>query len=141
MKTDHLDIFTLIPQRPPMVMVDKLIYSDEKMSRSALQIREGNIFVENNRLTEAGLVENIAQTAAARIGYICMLEKKPVPVGYIGAVQYLEISDLPNINEKIETEVSVKNEILNVMIIKGKISLNEKPIAECEMKIFISNQQ
>ncbi|HTS43761.1 MAG TPA: hypothetical protein VMH01_05150 [Puia sp.] len=141
MKDDHVDILALIPQRPPMVMVDKLLYSDEKISRSVLQIREGNIFVENSALSEAGLVENIAQTAAARIGYISMLEKKPAPLGYIGAVQHLEIKSLPKINEEIKTEITIKNEIFNVTVICGEVSCNEKPIAQCEMKIFITNQQ
>jgi len=141
MKDDHIYILELIPQRPPMVMVDKLIYSDEKISRSVLHIREGNIFVENSTLSEAGLVENIAQTAAARIGYISMLGKKPVPLGYIGAVQHLEIISLPKINEEIKTEITIKNEIFNVTVISGEVICNEKPIAQCEMKIFITNQQ
>src|SRR3979409_39637 len=105
------DILSLIPQRSPFVMIDKLIYADEKFSRSVLKVREGNIFVEKGELAEPGLVENIAQTAAAGIGYICRIEKQPVRVGYIGAIQNLEIAALPKINDEIETEVVVKNQI------------------------------
>lgn len=141
MKTYEPDILSLIPQRDPFVMIDKFIYSDEKITRTALQIREGNIFVENGALTEPGLIENIAQTAAARIGYICREEKRPVPIGYIGAVQNLEINGLPEIHDEIETEIAIKNEIFNVSIITGKITCREKILAQCEMKIFISNQQ
>jgi 3-hydroxymyristoyl/3-hydroxydecanoyl-(acyl carrier protein) dehydratase len=137
------EIFSLIPQRPPFVMIDQFIDQavDEKISRSLLKITEGNIFVENGVLREPGLIENIAQTAAARIGYICKAESKPVPIGYIGAVQNLEILDLPKINDQIKTEIAIKNEIFNVTIISGKITCNGKLLAECEMKIFISNQQ
>ena len=140
---EEIDILSLIPQRAPFVMVDRLIghQPDEKISRSVLQIKEGNIFVENGSLTEPGLIENIAQTAAARIGYICITEKKPVPVGYIGAIQNLEITGLPKINDEIKTEIAVKNEVFNVTIITGKIICNEKLLAQCEMKIFISNHQ
>ena len=137
------EIFSLIPQRPPFVMIDQFMGQsvDEKISRSLLKITEGNIFVENGVLTEPGLVENIAQTAAARIGYICRAENKPVPIGYIGAVQNLEILDLPKINDEIKTEITIKNEIFNVTIINGRIMCNGKLMAQCEMKIFISNQQ
>ena len=140
---EDFDIISLIPQRAPFVMVDRLISHrpDEKISKSVLQIREGNIFVENGCLTEPGLIENIAQTAAARIGYICITEKKTVPVGYIGAIQNLEISALPRVNDEIITEIAVKNEVFNVTIITGKILCNEKLLAQCEMKIFISNHQ
>ena len=44
---------------------------------------------------EPGLVENIAQTAAARAGYISHTENKPVLVGYIGAVNNLQVFSLP----------------------------------------------
>jgi predicted hotdog family 3-hydroxylacyl-ACP dehydratase len=134
------DILSLIPQRSPFVMIDKLIYADEKFSRSVLKVREGNIFVKKGELAEPGLVENIAQTAAAGIGYICRIEKQPVRVGYIGAIQNLEIAALPKINDEIETEVVVKNQIFNVTIISGRIRCNDKLLAQCEMKIFISNK-
>ncbi len=135
------DILSLIPQREPFVMISQFLYSDEKITRTALQIREGNIFVENGVFTAPGLVENIAQTAAARIGYVCKQEKKPVPIGYIGAVQNLEIIALPGINDEIKTEITVKNEIFNVTIITGRSTCHEKLLAHCEMKIFISNPQ
>ena len=133
------DILEFIPQRHPMVMVDQLICCDEKITRTVLQVKEGNIFVENGVLTEPGLIENIAQTAAARVGYICSTENKPVPIGYIGAVQKLEITGLPKINDNIETEVTVINQVFNVTVISGSIHCNNQLLARCEMKIFISN--
>ncbi|HTQ28266.1 MAG TPA: hypothetical protein VMI35_09065 [Puia sp.] len=134
-------ILDLIPQRPPFVMLDDFSYTDEKNCYGLLKVREGNIFVENGLLTEPGLVENIAQTAAARIGHICRMEGKPVPIGYIGAIQNLSVFTLPKINEEIKTEVSVKNQIFNVTVIEGKIRSHDAELARCEMKIFISNQQ
>ncbi|MBS1598035.1 MAG: 3-hydroxyacyl-ACP dehydratase [Bacteroidetes bacterium] len=124
-------------------MIDRFIGEsvDEKSGESALKIQEANIFVEDGVLTEPGLMENIAQTAAARIGYICRTENKPVPIGYIGAVQHLEIFALPKIDEEIKTEIAIKNEIFNVTIIEGRILCEGKLLAQCEMKIFISNQQ
>ena len=45
MNPQDIDIRTLLPQQPPMVMVDKLISADEKSAATTLQIREENIFV------------------------------------------------------------------------------------------------
>jgi predicted hotdog family 3-hydroxylacyl-ACP dehydratase len=131
------NILTLIPQRAPFVMVDQLIYSDDKSSRSSFLIKEDNIFVSNGKFREAGLVENIAQTAAARAGHEANSKKEAVKVGYIGAVKNLEIFSLPNANDSIETEVVIQNQIFDVTIIVGKVSCKEKLLAQCEMKIFI----
>jgi predicted hotdog family 3-hydroxylacyl-ACP dehydratase len=130
------DILSLIPQRPPMVMVDSLIFADEKSSTTVFEIPEGNIFVEFGRLTEPGLLENMAQTAAAGIGYICRVGNRPVPLGYIGAVQNLEIFGLPKTGDEIETEILVENQIFEVSIVSGRVRLKGKILAQCKMKIF-----
>jgi predicted hotdog family 3-hydroxylacyl-ACP dehydratase len=132
-------ILQFIPQRPPFVMVDQLLHTDDQGARSIFQVREENIFVEDGELAEAGMIENIAQTAAARIGYICQQEKLPVPLGYIGAVQNLEIMALPKINDQLETEISIKNQIFDVTIISGTVQCKGVVMARCDMKIFISN--
>jgi len=134
------NIESFIPQRPPFVMVDEIVHSDEKITRSTFLVKADNIFVENGFLKEPGLVENIAQTAAARAGYISKSENKPVSVGYIGAIKNLSITGFPKINEEIITEITIENQIFDVSIISGKIRCNELLLAQCEMKIFITNQ-
>lgn len=121
-------------------MVDEIVHSDEKITRSTFLVKADNIFVENGFLKEPGLVENIAQTAAARAGYISKLEDKPVSVGYIGAIKNLAITGFPKINEEIITEITIENQIFDVSIISGKIRCNELLLAQCEMKIFITKQ-
>ena len=133
------NIEALIPQRPPFVMVDKLIFCDERSSRSTMLVTQENIFVENGFLKEPGLVENIAQTAAARAGFISSNEKKPVQIGYIGGIKNLEVFALPKTNDTIETEITIENHIFDVTIISGEITCKGKLLAQCEMKIFIIN--
>ena len=132
------DILPLIPQRPPFVMISKLLSSDESSTRTSFQIREENIFVEKGFLREPGLMENIAQTAAARAGYMARMANMPVQVGYIGAVKNLEIiGDLPKAGEELITEIKIKDQVFDVTIISGTIWCKEVVVAQCEMKIFI----
>ncbi|MBC7887772.1 MAG: 3-hydroxyacyl-ACP dehydratase [Ferruginibacter sp.] len=131
-------IESLIPQRPPFVMIDQLTWYDEKITRTVFLIKEDNIFVENKKFCEPGLVENIAQTAAARAGYLAGLQNKPVQLGYIGAVKDLVIHRLPWVNDELETEITIENQIFDVMLINGKVSCNGVLLATCEMKIFIT---
>jgi len=121
-------------------MVDKLVYCDDNRARTNFLVQEGNILVEDGVLVEAGLVENIAQTAAARSGYLSKIEKKILHIGYIGDVKNLEIASLPKINALLETEITIKNQIFDITVISGKVMCGNKILAQCEMKIFISNK-
>ena len=133
------NICSLIPQRAPFVMIDEIIYSDETTTRSKLLVKEDNIFVESGVLKEPGLIESIAQTVAAREGYISKLENKPVRLGYIGAINKLVITGFPKINDEMITEIKIEKQFFNVILITGKIDCNEITIAQCEMKIFITS--
>ena len=132
------NILELIPQRPPFVMVDKLINFTETTTLANLRIQADNIFVENGLFKEPGLIENIAQTAAARAGYIAKTHNTAVQVGYIGAVNNLQIFALPKTGDELFTEITIENQIFDVTLISGKITCNNGVVAECKMKIFIN---
>lgn len=131
------DITNFIPQRAPFVMIDHIVSADEKLSVTTLDIREGHLFVQNGTFTEPGLVENMAQTAAAGTGYYAQLAGKQPVVGFIGALKNLNILALPKVGETITTEVSFLNQVMNVHIVQGRVYLNNKEIANCELKIFL----
>ena len=135
------DILSLIPQRPPFVMIDSLLHYDEAVTRSVFRIMPGNILVENGRLSESGLVENIAQTAAARAGFIARTTQQAVQVGYIGSLKNLRVYDLPKPEDVLETEIRVENQIFDVTVVIGKVWCNNLLLAECEMKIFIGQSK
>lgn len=130
-----------IPQKAPIVMVGELISSDENATVSCLKIDAANIFVEDGQLEEAGIIENIAQTAALRMGYHASQtdsDNQP-PVGFIGAISRLKIFNHPNVGEVLSTKVEVKNEIFGITLIQGSSHVGSTPIAECEMKIFLAD--
>lgn len=135
------NISELVPQRAPFMMIDTVLDSDDKKTTTSFHIREDNILVKDGKFSEAGLVENIAQTAAARAGVTALRKNKPVSVGYIAAVQNLEIFALPEVNNTIHTEITAGNEILNVLLISGKATCNGQLLATCSMKIFIDQHK
>lgn len=136
--TAGINIDSLIPQKTPFVMIDKLLTFSETNTITAFKIMPDNIFVEKGEFKEPGLVENIAQTAASRAGYISITENKPVLVGYIGSVSNLQINSLPKVGDELITEIAIENQIFDVTLISGIITCNEKIIAQCNMKIFIN---
>lgn len=132
------DILPFIPQRPPFVMVERLLHCDDTGARTSLTVRADNIFVEEGQFKEPGLAENIAQTAAARSGYSAASQHQPAPVGYIGSIRNLEVFALPKTGDELITDISITNQVFDVMMITGKVHCGEQLMAQCEMKIFVN---
>ena len=145
-------ILNLIPQRPPIVMVDSFFGFEENHSYSGLTVTADNIFCETEeqqegseqpeigKLQEAGIIEHIAQSAAARIGFLYTRQGEKVPLGFIGSVDKLKIHDLPKIGMKLFTEITVVQEVFDITLISAQVKVEEELIAECRMKIFIKKE-
>ena len=121
-------------------MVGKLLSSDDNTTRSSFRITADNVFVKDNEFQEGGLLENMAQTAALRAGYAAQAENKSPAMGYIGAVKDFEIFALPKVGDELTTEIDIENQVFDVTVISGKVWHNENLLAQCEMKLFISNK-
>jgi len=131
------ELIKFIPQRPPFIMVDRLYECDEKYAHTGFQPTGQNIFSENGFFTEPGLIENMAQSAAAGTGYFFISKGQKVPVGFIGAIKDFKLTRLPKVNELLDTEIRVVAEVMNASVIKAWIRCNGEEIAFCEMKIFL----
>lgn len=132
-------ILPYIPQRPPFVMIDDVVSATEQSSVCSFTIREGHLFVENGFFTEPGLIENMAQTAAAGTGYFAARQGKAASVGFIGALKGLHITALPKVGDTITTTITFLHQIMNAHIVQGIVNLNDKNIASCELKIFLQS--
>lgn len=131
------DILALIPQRPPMVMVDRLLHCDTVVTQTDLTIREDNIMVENWHLSEIGLIENIAQTCAARMGYINLSSGKEVRVGVIGALRDMEIHTLPAVGSTITTRIEVSDEVFGMTLAQAESRCGDTILASGTIKIAL----
>ncbi len=136
----QINIESLLPQRAPFILIDHLIHFDEVVTRTDFNIKAGHLFVENNFLTEAGIIENIAQTCAARMGYInTYLIADKVKLGFIGAIKNLVIRELPAAGEWLTTTIEVVNEVFALTLVQAKVVVENKLIASCEMKISLTD--
>ena len=70
MNLRDIPITSLIPQRPPFVMVDSVLTCEETDSVTEFKVREDNIFLDDMALSPAGIIENMTQSCAARMGCI-----------------------------------------------------------------------
>jgi len=140
MLIEKKDIESLVPQRSPILMIDELIEQDEHKTVTHFKVLENNLFIRNDEMEEAGIIENIAQSAAARAGYYYQQQNATPPLGFIGAVSKVKISRYPKVGEQLRTLIEMKSEVFNITLIKGSSFVGDEQIAECEMKIVIDDQ-
>lgn len=131
------NLIDLIPQKPPFVLISSLLAVSEEHSVTTFKFDGNHVLCHDGKLTTGGLMENIAQTAAAKTGYECSMRGKKLPIGFIGDVRDFVCTRLPNVGEELITEINITNKIFDVTIISGTVKLKGEEIASCNMKIFV----
>lgn len=129
----------LIPQRQPMILVDTFDGIDaEGVSHTSFTVSEGNLFLEKNRLTECGLIEHMAQSAAARTGWECRQNGSEIPIGYIGAVSRFAAGRLPAVGTQLHTSLRIVQQLGNLSLAAVRIEAGNETIARGELKIYLN---
>ncbi len=120
-------------------MVDRILHIDDTKTITELTIRKNNLFFDDGRLSASGLIENIAQTCAARIGYYNKyVLRKSVNIGYIGAIRNLIIERTPSEAETITTQIEIMEEVFKMTLVQAIIKSKDEILVTAEMKIALS---
>lgn len=142
MEVSQIDIHELLPQQEPFVMVGYLQHFDMVTTVTETLVKADNLFVEEGMFTSSGIIENIAQTCAARIGYINKyILKKGIQIGFIGAVRRLKIERLPAVGETIVTTINVLEEVFGMILAEAQVKIGEEIIATSEIKIALTDKE
>ena len=136
----EIDIHELLPQQEPFVMIGRLVHFDMERTVTETDVTAGNIFVENGEFTSSGIIENIAQTCAARIGYVNKyIYKKGIKIGFIGAIRNLRIGRPPRVGETLTTAIDTLEEVFGMTLVRATVTIGDETVAECQMKIALSD--
>lgn len=131
-----IDIHTLLPQQEPFVMIGTLIHFEMTKTVTELVVSEDNIFVNDGKFSASGLIENMAQTCAARLGYVNKyILQKGIQIGYIGAIRNMQVYELPNVGDKITTTVNIREEVFGMILADATVKCGDKLLVSTEMKI------
>lgn len=136
---ERIDVHTLLPQQEPFVMIDRLIHYDPVRTVTILEVRPDNIFADEGRLSVAGINENIAQTCAARMGYISLSSGDRVKIGVIGAITGFSVTRTPLVGEVLTTTIDVVQEVFNVTLVHASVKVADEMIAETDLKIALQD--
>lgn len=139
----NIPVLNVLPQRPPFVMISRLVeYDDNAMLCETEVTPEGlpdgafEFICRDGVYDDAALVENIAQTCAARVGYYNKyILKRGVEIGFIGAIRVLNIHRLPCVGETFQTAITIKSSAFGFSLADAEVmTLSGEIIAEGEMK-------
>lgn len=133
------DIIDHIPQKKPILLVDGFLgISDDGISRTRLTIEASNIFLDGRKFSACGMIEHMAQSAAARKSWMNRLEGKPDKEGYIGSISGFEMISDVFLNDAVETELEILQELGNMSMVEARSFVNGVLVAKGRLGIVIA---
>ena len=130
-----VDAQPYLPQRPPFVFVDRILECENQCIKTDFVVTAGHELVQEGILLETGVMENIAQSCAACIGW--ENREKGVRVGVIGSVNNWELHTRPRVGDTLQTTIRIGAQVFDATIVDAETSCNGQLIAKCNMKVFL----
>jgi predicted hotdog family 3-hydroxylacyl-ACP dehydratase len=147
----NIDITHYLPHREPMLMVDLIVRMDSEIVETTFKIIPGNLFLQpGGFLSEAGLVENAAQTCSSIVakGYYVdenNRDRTDVDViGFISAIKSLKVHALPKVGNTINTTAALISNFVtddySLCTMDCRTFVGETLLLEGEINLFIQQQ-
>lgn len=140
----------LIPHRPPMILVDRVVRVDGLETETAFTVTNDCFFVANGALSEMGMLENLAQTSFIFLNYFfirpdeVLWDKKKDNLGVISTILDLNVSALPGVGQELHThtrtELVFTSDFLKICNIRGTISVAGALAMQATMKMLLQTK-
>ncbi|MGK6351645.1 hypothetical protein [Parapedobacter sp. DT-150] len=141
------NIEELIPHRPPLIMVDRVISVDGLETLTSFLVKPACLFVSENTLSEMGMLENLAQTSFIFLNYFfirpneTLWDKNKNNLGVISTILDLEVSACPRVGDLLmtstHTELVFTSDFLKICNIEGRVSVNGETALTATMKMLL----
>ncbi|PIE49004.1 MAG: ABC transporter permease [Flavobacteriales bacterium] len=144
----HIDIKKFLPHRPPMLLVDDLLYIDKKSVTTSFKINVNCIFVSENRFMACGLIENAAQTCSAIVGQSFFKKNdhngdSNKVIGFINHVKNVTINHLPEAGRCLISHAELISRLdtgeQTVCKMRCEIKEKEQVVSNCEITLLIKS--
>ena len=122
-------------------MVDGYLFENDLHCQSELTVAKDNMFLgEGGHIAEEGVLEHVAQTSAAHIGYLRTQAGENVTLGYIGDIKRAVFTNpLPEAGDTLHTRLTVMSQVGDIILVSAETSVNENVILTCRMKLATVN--
>ncbi len=137
-RTTDLPLAELMPHARPMILIDAVVDYDDDSLRALVNIREDNLFLEQDQRIPAWVgIEYMAQAVSAWSGALACESKQPVQIGFLLASRsYRAHTDAFNIGDTLQVSI-LKAYIDDTMgVFECTIHRDDRLLAEADLKTY-----
>lgn len=135
-----VDVARVIPHKPPMLLIDRLLEIGDRVSVSEMTVRREMIFVDDDgRLDDSSYPEIISQAVAAQEGFRRIGSSRPLTEGFLLGVKKLEILGVSYVGDTLRVSLYKASRFGDFGILDGKVYNGETLVARGEIKVWQSN--
>lgn len=128
---------TVIPHRPPMRLIDTLETWSEAGAQASVVFDATHLAVDSGRVTEAALVECLAQTVAAMEGARAAAAGTGGQLGMLCGVADFTVLRRPCAGERLEVRVRAEKRLGSMLLAAGEVWCNGSLAASGALKLSV----
>ncbi len=135
-----VDAAQLVPHKPPMLMIDRLLEVRERASVTEMTVLEDMVFVgKDGTLDEASYPEIMSQAMAAQEGFRKLGSRNPQQEGFLLGIKNLEIPGSAKVGDVLRISLFKVAKYGDFGIIQGEVRKGDTVIARGELKVWQSD--
>jgi len=128
----------LLPQRPPMLLLDRLLSCTPTEGVAEALVAPGNLFsLPDDSIHAAALFELMAQAYAAVQGFQNTLAGKPVSIGYLDGITRAAVQGVARVGDRLVVTVRQTALVPPFVRAEARIERDGVTLAEGELTLFI----
>jgi len=133
-----MPIERLLPQRPPMLLLDRLLSCSPSEGTAETLIAPGNLFrLSDGTIHAAALFELMAQAYAAVHGYQNHLAGKPVSIGYLAGITRAIVHGAARVGDRLTVSVRQTALVQPFIRAEARVARDGETLAEGELTLFV----
>lgn len=126
-----------LPHRSPMILVEGLEALFEQGACCSLTVTPSLALSSSEGLSEGGLLEHMAQSAALFSGVEYKAKGEKIPVGFITKVSHVHITSLPQHGDHISTRIEVIHDLGYASLVQAESFVAGVSLATCRLQVFV----
>ena len=133
-----LPIERLLPQRPPMLLLDRLLSCTPTEGTADTLVAPGNLFrLPDDTIHAAAFFELMAQAYAAVHGYQNQLAGKPVSIGYLAGITRAIVHGAARVGDRLVVTVRQTALVQPFIRAEARVDRDGETLAEGELTLFV----
>ncbi|MDF1580909.1 MAG: hypothetical protein P1P74_09050 [Desulfuromonadales bacterium] len=130
----------LLPHRPPMMLIDRLLTYQPDRSGSAEVTLGSDCVLVDGTLNRVALVEMMAQTYAALKGYEDLSQGKPVLEGFLVGIRKARFAADAQVGDTLIVKVATIGAIDGFYMIRSSVRRDDTILAEGTLKLWVPGE-